>query len=122
MPNQRKLEWTPWLHNNAGGSRNLNRGINLDQKMRSLHTGPQEIITAMSALPPTKHDVSGSPDKFCIDAWPITQHGVTVLFLCVHGEFAEAPSGGIRSFNRSFILAPVVPGSQFVYFNYIRFR
>ncbi|KAI5120208.1 hypothetical protein M0805_006314 [Coniferiporia weirii] len=113
MPNQRKLEWGPWLKNGAGGSRNLNfigRGGaaegGLERELRSLHAGPAAIVAAMSCLPKTRHDVSGAADKFCIDAWPVGQGAATMLFLCLHGEFAEEPSQGIRSFDRSFILAP----------------
>ncbi len=57
--------------------------------VRSLHTGPDDTIRAMLALPQTIHDVSGSAEKFCIDAWPIGQDNSMQLFLCVHGEFAE---------------------------------
>ena len=94
MPNQRKLEWGPWLHNASGGSRNLHflsgavQG-GLERELRSLHTGPEAIIRAMSHLPGTRHDVSGAAEKFCIDAWPVGQGAATMLFLCIHGEFAE---------------------------------
>ena len=90
MPNQTKLEWGPWLKNSAGGSRNLSRmGGGLDRVVRSLHTGPDDTIKAMLALPQTFHNVSGAAEKFCVDAWPIGQDAAMQLFLCVHGEFAE---------------------------------
>ncbi len=71
----------------------------------------------------TIHDVSGSAEKFCIDAWPIGQDNSMQLFLCVHGEFAEgkyprsdevlrsliysiSSSQGIRSFDRSVHTCP----------------
>ncbi|THH09300.1 hypothetical protein EW145_g2122 [Phellinidium pouzarii] len=118
MPNQRRLEWGPWLKNDAGGSRNLNfigrggaSGAGLDRELRSLHAGPTAIVTAMSHLPKTHHEVAGAADKFCIDAWPVGQGAATMLFLCIHGEFTEEPSRGIRSFDRTFILAPAPPGS-----------
>ncbi|OCB88767.1 NTF2-like protein [Sanghuangporus baumii] len=117
MPNQRKLEWGRWLHNASGGSRNLSFLSNatshgLERELRSLHTGPEQIVQAMSHLPTTRHDVSGGAEKFSIDAWPVGQGSTMMLFLCIHGEFAEEPSQGIRSFDRSFVLAPATPGSR----------
>lgn len=35
-----------------------------------------------------------------------------ILFISVHGEFAEAPSQGVRSFDRTFVVAPAPPGSM----------
>ena len=93
MPNQRKLEWSPWLSNASGGSRNLSRmGGGLDSRVRSLHHGPEEIVKAMTALPATTHEVTGAADKFCIDAWPVGQGDSMLLFICLHGEFAEGES------------------------------
>ncbi|EJD06393.1 NTF2-like protein [Fomitiporia mediterranea MF3/22] len=117
MPNQRKLEWGPWLHNQSGGSRNLaflsnNTSHGLERELRSLHTSPAEIVKALLHLPVTRHDVSGAAEKFCIDAWPVGQGSAMMLFLCVHGEFAEEPSQGVRSFDRSFVLAPSPAGSR----------
>jgi nuclear RNA export factor len=87
MPNQRKLDWGLWLNN---GSRNLNRmGGGVDKVVNSLHLGSEEAIRAMSTLPKTKHDVSGSPEKFCIDAWPVGQGENLKLFISLHGQFIE---------------------------------
>ena len=79
MPNQRKLEWQPWLRNEAGGSRNLkqigsHRSVGnheMDRELRTLHIGPPAIVAAMSQLPATRHEVTGAANKFCMDAWPI---------------------------------------------------
>ncbi|KAG1843532.1 hypothetical protein C8R48DRAFT_736712 [Suillus tomentosus] len=110
MPNQRKLDWGLWLNN---GSRNLNRmGGGGDKVINSLHLGSEEAIRAMSTLPKTKHDVSGSPEKFCIDAWPVGQGENLKLFISLHGQFIEEPSQGIRSFDRAFVLAPAPPSSR----------
>ena len=57
--------------------------------VKSLHFGPEEIVRAMEDLPVTKHDVAGAAEKFCIDAWPVGAGEQMMLFLCVHGEFAE---------------------------------
>ena len=57
--------------------------------MKTLHIGSEQIVSAMDALPRTIHDVSGNPEKFCIDAWPVVQDTAMLLFISVHGEFAE---------------------------------
>ncbi|KAH7925857.1 NTF2-like protein [Leucogyrophana mollusca] len=110
MPNQRKLEWSVWLN---GGSRNLNRmGGGVDKVVNSLHLGSEAAIRAMSAMPKTKHEVAGSPEKFCVDAWPVGQGESLKLFVSLHGQFTEEPSQGVRSFDRAFVLAPAPPGSR----------
>ncbi|KII89808.1 hypothetical protein PLICRDRAFT_39982 [Plicaturopsis crispa FD-325 SS-3] len=113
MPNQKNLEWTPWLSGGHGGSRNLGRmGGGVDKMIQSLHVGTDEVIKAMVALPRTIHDVAGAPEKFCVDAWPVGVGESMNLFISVHGQFMEEPSRGIRSFDRSFVLAPAPPGSR----------
>lgn len=113
MPNQRKLEWAPWLNGGKGGSRNLSRMAGGGEKLvKTLHVGGEEAVKAMVELPSTKHDVSSAPEKFCVDAWPISHAGATALFMTLHGQFTELPSEGIRSFDRSFILAPAADGSR----------
>ncbi|KAH8100008.1 hypothetical protein BXZ70DRAFT_939960 [Cristinia sonorae] len=114
MPNQRKLEWPPWLMGGLGGSRNLSRMKGGMEKMaKTLHIGSEAAVKAMMDLPATEHDVVGAPEKFCIDAWPVsTADGAMNLFLTIHGQFTELPSRGIRSFDRSFILTPAPEGSR----------
>lgn len=51
--------------------------------------GAESIAKAIAELPKTKHDIAGAAEKFCIDAWPVGQGAATMLFLCMHGEFAE---------------------------------
>ncbi|GJE96575.1 NTF2-like protein [Phanerochaete sordida] len=113
MPNQKKLEWPPWLNGGRGGSRNLSRMAGGGEKqVKTLHVGGEEAVKAMVELPSTKHEVSTAPEKFCIDAWPTSHAGGTALFMTLHGQFTEFPSEGIRSFDRSFILAPAPEGSR----------
>lgn len=134
MPNQKKLEWPPWLNGGRGGSRNLSRMAGGgDKQVKTLHVGGEEAVKAMVELPSTKHEVSTAPEKFCIDAWPTSHAGGTALFMTLHGQFTECtstlrsqsatscshatplvPSEGIRSFDRSFILAPAPEGSRYV--------
>ncbi|KAJ7233333.1 hypothetical protein C8J57DRAFT_1090596 [Mycena rebaudengoi] len=105
-PNQRKLDWTVWL--DGGGSRNLLRRLSGDRAIKALHIGSQDIVQALVKLPLTQHDILGAPEKFCVDAFLA---GVGVLVI-VHGQFVEAPSQGIRSFDRTFMLAPAPEGSR----------
>lgn len=94
MPHQRKQDWARWGAGKPGGSRNLNRlaGGNVDRLVKSLHVGNEDIIKAMAELPTTKHDVAGSPEKFCIDAWPVQQGDSPQLFVTIHGQFEEGTS------------------------------
>jgi len=81
--------------------------------VRSLHVGPEEIVKAMLALPKTTHRIAGDEaDRFVIDAWPVATGANMLLFVSVHGEFIEAPSQGIRSFDRSLALAPSPANSK----------
>ena len=92
FPNQRKLEWAPWLSGGNGGSRNLGRMNGVEKVTQSLHLGSQEAVKAMVNLPSTRHDVAGAPDKFSVDAFPV-QHGEqTNLLVTVHGQFSERES------------------------------
>ncbi|KAI6155073.1 hypothetical protein BKA82DRAFT_996758 [Pisolithus tinctorius] len=111
FPNQRKLDWSVWL----GDSRNLTRlgrSDGAEKSVNTLHVGSEAVIRAITSLPKTKHDISGSPDKFCVDAWPIGKGDSMKLFISLHGQFNEEPSQGIRSFDRTFVLAPAPPGSR----------
>lgn len=90
MPNQRNLEWSPWL---SAGSRNLSRVAGaVDKMLKSIHVGREDILSAISSLPKTKHDIVGAAEKFCIDAWPVTHEDRTTLFLSIHGQFVEGLS------------------------------
>lgn len=91
MPNQKKLEWQPWLNGGVYGSRNLTRiaQSNMDKVAKSLHIGNEQIIKAISELPSTRHDIAGSPEKFCVDAWPVVHGDTTNLFISLHGQFNE---------------------------------
>jgi len=128
MPNQRKLEWSTWLE---VGSRNLNRISTDPQKtLANFHVGGEQIVKAFSRLPQTKHDINGPPEKFCLDAFPI-QHGQNMgLLVSLHGQFTEGTvyrefwisvltffwvvlSGGIRSFDRTWMLVPAAGGSRY---------
>ena len=90
LPNQRNLEWSPWL---GAGSRNLSRvGGAVDKMLKSIHVGREKVLSALITLPLTKHDIAGAAEKFCIDAWPVTQEDRATLFLSIHGQFVEGLS------------------------------
>lgn len=116
----------------AGGSRNLDK-IDLSKTVKSLHIGGEDIIKTVLALPATQHDIGGPPERFCVDAFPVAHGAGMGLLLTIHGQFIEctwfcgecnliqlvltitlAPSGGIRSFDRTFFLAPAPDGSRYV--------
>ncbi|KAG9096030.1 nuclear mRNA export, poly(A)+RNA binding protein [Ceratobasidium sp. UAMH 11750] len=131
LPRQKELQWKPWMD---VGSRNLMRVAKLDKTTTFLRSTSAEVIKALEELPKTKHDVTGtggavvemngspvgSPaaGKFVVDAFtcmgvlPGEGDAGIVLFVNVHGEFAEEPSGGLRSFDRVFVLAPAPPDSS----------
>ncbi|KAF9560738.1 NTF2-like protein [Agrocybe pediades] len=110
MPNQRKLIWGDWLE---VGSRNLNRiGSDPEKMLSNLHIGSDKIIETLVKLPRTNHDINGSGEKFCIDAYPVPHSGSMALLTTVHGEFTEPSTGGIRSFDRTFMLVPAPEGSR----------
>ncbi|GAA5995079.1 uncharacterized protein JCM10292_004525 [Rhodotorula paludigena] len=117
FPHQHKLDWKPYL--GPEGSRNLLRAKNPDKRVATLKVTPSDVVTSIVSLPKTKHPLEDST-KFVWDSWTMpgllapTQPGAeaeTVIFASVHGEFTEFPSKGVRSFDRTFILAPAPPGS-----------
>jgi nuclear RNA export factor len=86
MPNQRKLDWKTWLD----GSRNLSRiGGDPLKTLENLHMGSEQVMKALASLPPTRHDIGGPAEKFCLDSFPVP-HGQSMgLLLTVHGQFTE---------------------------------
>ncbi|KZS94226.1 NTF2-like protein [Sistotremastrum niveocremeum HHB9708] len=108
-PNQTKLTWSGWLPNH----RNLARYRDDSRSFVSLHTSGDDIISNFQKLPSTKHDLS-KPENICLDAWPVPNmlpDNGAVLFITLHGQFAEEPTQGVRSFDRSFVLAAAPDGS-----------
>ena len=96
MPNQRKMTWEPWIGGGKGGSRNLARMYGGGEKLvQTLHVGGEEAVKAMASLPNTKHDVSGSPEKFCMDAFPVSHADSAALLVTVHGQFTECTSPAV---------------------------
>ncbi|CAE6480696.1 unnamed protein product [Rhizoctonia solani] len=129
LPHQKELTWKAWMD---VGSRNLMRVAKLEKTTNFLRSTAEDVIKALTAIPGTRHDVTGaggatieggspvgSPaaGKFVVDAFtclgvlPGEGDAGIVLFINVHGEFAEQPTGGLRSFDRVFVVAPSPPDS-----------
>ncbi|WWC91628.1 uncharacterized protein L201_006574 [Kwoniella dendrophila CBS 6074] len=96
-------------------SRNFFRGTtSIKARMDSLHN-PADSERLLrwwnKAVPRTKHPLS-DPSKWCFDTWVLDGEGEnTKLCLMIQGEFEEMPSGTYRTFSRTFVLSPAVPGS-----------
>ncbi|KAI8878239.1 hypothetical protein K501DRAFT_326125, partial [Backusella circina FSU 941] len=75
--------------------------------------GNENIIKRLVGLPPSQHDISNA-NNFMTDAWqtPGNQAYSAFLYLVVHGEFIDMSTGTPLSFDRTFIVAPAVPGSS----------
>ncbi|KAF9266467.1 NTF2-like protein [Marasmius fiardii PR-910] len=112
LPNQKKLEWSQWLTNSTGGSRNLMRLANsVEKQEQRLYIGGQAIVNSFQGLPQTKHDLAGPAEKFSVDCFPVAHAGIMGLLAMVHGEFTELPAEGLRSFDRTFLLVPAPDNS-----------
>ncbi|KAI3481760.1 hypothetical protein L1887_55607 [Cichorium endivia] len=90
MPHQKELTFDRYQDL---GNRNLMRVHAPKMRNQSLHHGPGSILACLKKLPKTSHPLTDA-SKFVVDAW-----------------YAEAPSQGIRSFDRTFAVAPVPPSS-----------
>ncbi|KAL0577983.1 nuclear mRNA export, poly(A)+RNA binding protein [Marasmius crinis-equi] len=113
LPNQKKLDWSQWLSNSTGGSRNLMRlGNSIEKQEQRLYIGGQSIVDSFKGLPQTKHDLGGPAEKFSVDCFPVAHAGIMGLLTIVHGEFTELPAEGLRSFDRTFLLVPAPENSQ----------
>ncbi|GAA5831257.1 hypothetical protein JCM3766R1_002986 [Sporobolomyces carnicolor] len=117
FPHQHKLDWKHYL--TSEGSRNLMRVKQEAKRLVTLRVTPSTVVSSIMALPKTEHPLS-DPAKFVWDSWTMPnllappgpgQEGETVIYAAVHGEYTEFPSKGIRSFSRTFILAPAPPNS-----------
>uniref|UniRef100_V5EB83 mRNA export factor MEX67 n=2 Tax=Kalmanozyma brasiliensis (strain GHG001) TaxID=1365824 RepID=V5EB83_KALBG len=118
MPNQKDLSFNRYQDI---GNRNLMRVHAPKMRNQSLHHGVGSILAALRKLPKTSHPLNDA-SKFVVDSWVLPNNVIgarlkneerpeALLFINVHGEFAEAPTQGIRSFDRTFAVAPTPPDS-----------
>lgn len=118
MPHQKELSFERYQD---VGNRNLMRVHTPKTRHLSLHHGVGSILACLRKLPKTSHPLNDA-SKFVVDAWVLPNNVIgarlkgeerpdALLYINVHGEYAEAPSQGIRSFDRIFAVAPVPPDS-----------
>nr|XP_040221616.2 nuclear RNA export factor 1 [Anopheles coluzzii] len=85
------------------GSRNIKHKTDLDSRCRFLKQGRLQVVSHLSSLPPTKHDLT----SFAVDLTLFTPH---MLQLTVTGVFKERKGSGnmeqIRSFQRTLVIVP----------------
>ncbi|WFD39624.1 nuclear mRNA export, poly(A)+RNA binding protein [Malassezia japonica] len=121
MPHQKELVLDRYIDL---GSRNILRSHNTKALLRNLHHGSSAIVAFLQRMPKTAHPLHDA-SKFVVDAWVLPNVDVqaqtsqaerpdALLYITVHGEFSEAPSNGIRSFDRVFVVAPAAPNSEAV--------
>jgi len=110
-------------------SRNLSKVSNIPTRVQRLLKGAAVIKGLWATLPPTKHpDIKTEIQKYLVDCHPLpglldptgqSANGVDGLVISAHGEYEEfdQPTGktGKRSFTRTFVLGPAVPGSALPY-------
>lgn len=118
MPHQKELSFDRYQDI---GNRNLMRVHTPKNRHMALHHGVGNILAYLRKLPKTSHPLNDA-SKFVVDAWVLPNNVIgarlkgeerpeALLYINVHGEYAEAPSQGIRSFDRIFAVAPVPPDS-----------
>jgi nuclear RNA export factor len=99
--------WEP--HN-----RNLIKVKQADKRFNSIHIGPENIINTFNQFPGTKHPLEDPPEarKFVFDSYQQGSGTDVHLFIYLHGEFTLVGTTTKRSFDRTFILVPALPGSR----------
>ncbi|OBZ72182.1 mRNA export factor mex67 [Grifola frondosa] len=100
---KRWLRWLPEFGQDARRLGQDNEGVAYRQRAGSQGYGGPTSYETRCRRP---------PEKFCVDAFPVAQGDRTTLLVTVHGQFAELPVEGIRSFDRSFVLAIAPEGSR----------
>ncbi|CAG4961746.1 unnamed protein product [Colias eurytheme] len=93
------------LHAYIPNSRNLLRIQERDLRRRSLKTGRLQVVSFLSDLPKTTHDLMG----FAVD---LLVFRPTMIVLTMNGVFKETmtPRNPTRSFHRTFIIVPNATG------------
>ncbi|XP_053657662.1 nuclear RNA export factor 1-like [Anopheles marshallii] len=89
------------------GQRNIKQKTDLDSRCRLLKQGRLQVVSYLSSLPSTKHDLP----TFAVDLTLFTPH---MLQLTVNGTFKERKgnvnSDLLRSFQRTFVIVPANGG------------
>lgn len=115
------LPWAAYLRY----SRNLTKITTRSARIQRLVKGAAMIRELWNTLPQTKHpDLKTGLQKYIVDCHPLpgildpsgqSPVGVDGLLISMHGEFEEFDSAtgksGKRSFTRTFVLGPALPGA-----------
>lgn len=126
LPRQKDLHWNAY----KGVSNHNLMSLGNKPGSKGCPVGGPTILTTFKRLPVTRHPLTDA-SKFVVDSWILPNAAVgaavgskqgtqaeqyetpdAVLFINVKGEFAEGPSFGVRSFERTFIVAPAAPNSS----------
>ncbi|PHH53774.1 mRNA export factor MEX67 [Ceratocystis fimbriata CBS 114723] len=116
------LSWSPYLRS----SRNLKKITTFSGRTQRLFTGSNIIRQLWKNLPRTSHpNITTDLNKFVVDCHPLpglrdptgaSVVGVDGMIIILHGEFDEQEKDtnniGKRSFSRTFVLGPGVPGAN----------
>uniref|UniRef100_A0A182QK83 NTF2 domain-containing protein n=1 Tax=Anopheles farauti TaxID=69004 RepID=A0A182QK83_9DIPT len=90
-----------------GGNRNLKHKTDLDSRCRSLKQGRLQVVSYLSSLPQSKHDLQ----SFAVDLTLFTPH---LILMTVTGVFKERKENinaeVVRSFQRSLVIVPSAGG------------
>ncbi|XDG07211.1 hypothetical protein ABKA04_006826 [Annulohypoxylon sp. FPYF3050] len=97
-------------------SRNHVKITHENTRSKRLFIGPNLIRSVWEQLPATRHpSLLGEFNKYLIDCHPV-QAGVDGLIITIHGEFDDQEPVTMktakRSFSRTFVLGPGVPGGN----------
>ncbi|KKA29408.1 hypothetical protein TD95_004066 [Thielaviopsis punctulata] len=116
------LSWSPYLRL----SRNLIKITTFSARVQRLFTGSNVIRQLWKNLPRTSHpNITTDLNKYVVDCHPLpglqdptnsSRTGVDGMIIILHGEFDEQEKEtgviGRRSFSRTFVLGPGVPGAN----------
>lgn len=122
LPRQRDLNW----HGYKSITNHDVMSLGTRPAWKGFPIGANAIVATLAKLPKTSHPLTDA-SKFVVDSWILSNRAVSatvgvagptpperpdaVLFINVKGEYAEGPSMGYRSFDRTFIVAPSRPES-----------
>ncbi|KAI8813711.1 hypothetical protein BJ742DRAFT_789285 [Cladochytrium replicatum] len=95
-------KWNQWNRNHKVVGEPL-------QRLNRVFLSNQMVIQAISGLPRTRHPLGDQTSKFLVDA---LVQGDGTMMIMVHGEFNEVEINYSRSFDRTFIIAPALDGSN----------
>ncbi|CAH0686369.1 unnamed protein product [Spodoptera exigua] len=111
LTNDNRNAATQRLNAYITNSRNITRITEREARRRYLRTGRLQVVSFLSDLPKTTHDLMG----FAVDLLVYTP---AMIVLTMNGVFKETTTNGnpMRSFHRTFVIVPT-PGGGFCIIN-----